>query len=101
MVIDLPKHANAPFLNVVNFEGAMRSMKQVHVDVELPKFKFESTYTNSVLKGALQKLGLKRAFGSHADFPGFGGASIDSIIHKTVIDVNEKGTTAAAVTGKK
>jgi len=98
MVIDLPKHANAPFLNVVNFEGAMRSMREVHVDVELPKFKFESTYTTSVLKRALETLGLKRAFGSHADFPGFGGASIDSIIHKTVIDVNEKGTTAAAVT---
>jgi len=97
MVIDLPKHANTPFLTESDFVGAFRSMKQTHVDVDLPKFKIESSFSDSV-KEALKKLGFQRAFGSHADFPGFGGASIDKIIHKTVIDVNEKGTTAAAVT---
>ena len=68
------------------------------VAVALPKFKFESTYEDD-LKAALQALGLQAPFAE-----GFFAILqnqclfIDKIIQKTLIDVNEKGTVAAAAT---
>ncbi|MFA7057353.1 MAG: serpin family protein, partial [Candidatus Cloacimonadales bacterium] len=54
----------------------------------LPKFKFEFA-TN--LNAPLTQLGMGEAFGS-------GGLAIDQVMHKAIIDVNEEGTEAAAVT---
>ena len=65
----------------------------------MPKFILEYDLS---LNNALQALGMEIAFSpGMADFsrmyPG-GGVWIDSVIHKTFVDVNEEGTEAAAVT---
>jgi serpin B len=75
--------------------GAMRSDS---TEVALPRFRVESSF---MLGAPLRDLGLKTAFSSRADFsrispePGF---ALGEVLHKTFVDVNEKGTEAAAVT---
>jgi len=65
--------------------------------VAMPKFKFE--YERS-LKDDLKAMGLEIAFTDEADFSGISPVDllISDVIHKTYVDVNEKGTEAAAVT---
>jgi serpin B len=64
----------------------------------VPKFKLEN---NLKLNGPLASLGMGIAFSDGADFsrmtPG-GGVAISEVKHRTYVDVNEEGTTAAAVT---
>merc|ERR1719295_805282 len=63
----------------------------------VPRFKFESAMD---LKAALQAMGVEAAFGDGADFGGMveggGGLCVSEVVHKAVIEVNEKGTQAAA-----
>jgi serpin B len=118
-VIDLPL-ANAP-LSVVfvlpmtdganavtstDLISALDTLPSTRVALSLPKFKFESTYDDG-LQEALMQLGIVAPFtaGSGALCGIFDEASydctdliIDKIIQKTVIDVNEEGVEAAAVT---
>lgn len=65
----------------------------------LPKFQLEYEV---VLNEALQKLGMKEAFGANADFSKMltenEGFSISEVKQKTFINVNEEGTEAAAAT---
>mgnify|MGYP004614152975 FL=1 len=69
------------------------------VEVKLPKFGYEYS---SKLNDALSALGMPTAFDSdNADFSGIGKStmgniSIGKVIHKTKIEVNEKGTKAGA-----
>lgn len=65
--------------------------------VNMPKFKFE--YNRSMAED-LKVMGLEIAFTNDADFSGISSIDllISDVIHKTYIDVNEKGTEAAAVT---
>jgi len=65
--------------------------------VTMPKFKFD--YQRS-LKNDLAHMGLDIAFTDQADFSGISDVAllISEVIHKTYIDVSEKGTEAAAVT---
>lgn len=68
-------------------------------DLIMPKFKFE---TGVGLKDALTALGMTDAFSDGADFSGIDGGRdlvVQSVIHKAIIEVDEKGTTAAAATG--
>ncbi len=68
-----------------------------NIKLSIPRFKIE--YEPKDLKGKLSELGMEEAFSLGADFSGIGDdVWIDDIIHKAVIDVNEKGTEAAAVT---
>jgi serpin B len=84
-------------LNVTNFKRWVSQMKKREVKVFFPKFKVETDYQ---LKGILETLGMTDAF-NDADFSGIDGATdlnISSVLHKAYVDVNEKGTEAAAVT---
>lgn len=65
--------------------------------IELPRFK---TSYDVTLNGALSSLGMGLAFTDNADFSGMTEeqAKISKVIHKAVVDVNEEGTEAAAVT---
>jgi len=67
-------------------------------ELYVPKFKLENNLT---LNGPLASLGMGIAFSDAADFsqmtPG-GGVKISEVKHRTYVDVNEEGTTAAAVT---
>ena len=67
------------------------------VNLKLPKFTFE--YSTSLVS-TLQALGMKQAFTPTADFSAMAEKSlmISTVLQKTFIDVNEKGTEAAAVT---
>jgi len=68
------------------------------VDLEIPKLKYEYEIK---LNDVLSDMGMGVAFGSGADFTGInknGRLYIDYVKHKTFIEVNEKGTEAAAVT---
>lgn len=70
----------------------------VRTDFTMPKFKIEYSCT---LNDCLNSMGIKTAFTDSADFaPMFDKDTmkIDTVIHKTFIDVDEKGTEAAAVT---
>jgi serpin B len=76
----------------------LQSMKNQQTEIAMPKFRVESSF---LLKSTLQAMGLATAFTPQADFsrvssePGF---ALTEVIHKTFVDVNERGTEAAAVT---
>ncbi len=69
------------------------------VEVKMPRFKFA---WNMTLNKLLSAMGMERPFSAAAaDFSAITGNRdlyIGFVIHKTFIDVNEKGTEAAAVT---
>ncbi len=72
--------------------------KPAETAVHLPPFKFD--YEIELIK-CLDALGMGIAFGLSADFTKInsgGGLYISKVKHKTFIELNEKGTEAAAVT---
>jgi serpin B len=80
-----------------NLDVYLKNMEVCDLTLSLPKFKTEFSRS---LKPILEELGIKRAFSNKAQFNGISDDPlfISDIIHKTYIDVNEKGTEAAAVT---
>ena len=74
-------------------------LKVEHVDVTLPKWKFESSFS---LKKPLEVLGIKQAFvWPGADFTAMsptGELYISEALHKAFVAVDEEGTEAAAAT---
>jgi len=84
-------------INADNFGLWLGSFQRTKGHVELPRFRAD--YFQDLVP-ALDKLGMGPAFGASADFTGMGpvGLSIDEVRHKTVLEVNEEGTEAAAVT---
>jgi serpin B len=65
--------------------------------VVLPRFRLEY---RAELKPALTALGLRNAWGAGADFSGMsrGPLFLSEVKHQSFVEVNEKGTEAAAVT---
>jgi serpin B len=75
-------------------------LTETRVNVIIPKFSF--TWGVESLKDILVNLGLGEAFSTSADFTGVstkGGVYISDLVHKAYVEVDEKGTTAAAATG--
>ncbi len=87
--------------------GWLDQLESRCVDVQLPRFHLEQARP---LDQALQAMGMKRAFvepiaGEGADFTGMTGSSnpadalfVGGVLHRALVDVNEKGTEAAAAT---
>lgn len=70
----------------------------VNADIQLPRLKYEYEIK---LNDVLSNMGMGIAFTGDANFTGInkaGNLKIDYVKHKTFIEVNEKGTEAAAVT---
>ena len=82
-----------------DFVKAWEQRKQTEVSIKLPQFTYD--YKAS-LEDALQDMGIRRAFSDAADLTGIAGLEdplkIDAVLHKTHIELDEKGTKAAAAT---
>ncbi|XP_055950753.1 intracellular coagulation inhibitor 2-like [Argiope bruennichi] len=75
-----------------------RRLYKRNVDVLLPKFKLQF---EQELSAEFQTLEAEQIFGPGADFSGMTSNSkavVNQIVHKAVIEVNEEGSEAAAVT---
>lgn len=85
-------------LSAGKLESWISEFRKFDLMVIMPKFKLEYEVG---LNNVLTELGMGLAFSGKADFgamcPG-GGVMIDDVKHKTFVEVNEKGTEAAAVT---
>ncbi|XP_053596774.1 leukocyte elastase inhibitor-like [Microplitis demolitor] len=82
----------------INFKELHDNEHRTLMHLEMPKFKIESTLQ---LQTILEKLGMTDMFQSIADFKGITDdppLKISKVIQKAFIEVNEKGSEAAAVT---
>ena len=106
MLIVLPKSKEEAAMQklIANLSTAQinkwqRNLKNQEILLSMPKFKLEQSYK---MEAILAEMGMPIAFGSRADYSLFNdeqSLAVDSIIHKAVVDVDEKGTEAAAATG--
>lgn len=102
MVIILPKKGLDLFESSLNFNKlkeyqAKKKLTKLDV-ITLPKFKLETKY---FLEENLSALGMGTAFSRGADFSKITGKRdlfISSVIHQAFVEVDEKGTEAAAAT---
>ena len=86
-------------LNAKQISQWNNNLVKHEVILDLPKFKLEESYTMDSL---LATMGMAKAFSSEANFSLFSQnipLSVDAIVHKAVVEVDEKGTKAAASTG--
>jgi serpin B len=87
-------------LTVGNVKTWLGGLKEREVHVSMPRFKLEDRF---YLERTLAAMGMPLAFTpGKADFSGIcgrpGGIWIDKVIHQTFIEVDERGTEAAAAT---
>ena len=81
-----------------SLQAILNSKSSEEVRTKMPKFKHDYSITMNEM---LKKLGMQRAFSDIAEFDGLnekGNTCIDSVIHKTFVQVDERGTKAGAVT---
>jgi leukocyte elastase inhibitor len=94
---DMPKtlqNLNADYLRRINEWGS----KAQNVKLSLPKYKIDF---NRQLNNDLKTLGMPLAFSNSADFSRINGKKdlcIGQVVHRGFIEVDEKGTEAAAAT---
>ena len=94
----MPLDAILPHIGEDQYKAAMSLLKPQEISLRMPKFKQETSLT---LNQTLEKMGVRTAFTSAADFKGIsvmGPLKLDVVKQKCYIDVSEKGTEAAAVT---
>ncbi|NLY19174.1 MAG: serpin family protein [Clostridiaceae bacterium] len=101
MVVILPKDDINKFINKIDHNwwndllGRLSPVRDLNL--KIPKFKME--YGVKELKKSLAELGMGLIFTDSADFSGIAkDLYISRVLHKAVVDVNEEGTEAAAVT---
>lgn len=105
MIVLLPnEHDGLPKLEAAfaqgKMNGWMRQMRHVEVDVRFPKFKLETTYG---LNKVLEEMGMGSMFsggldGMSSDPASGSDLSVSLVTQKAFVEVDEKGTEAAAVT---
>ena len=103
MIIVLPKENNISIaesaINYENLSNWRNDFNEIEIDVEIPKFKFETKY---LLNDLLKEMGIVDAFlPGVADFSGMDGTNylfISTALHQAYVEVNEEGTEAAAAT---
>jgi len=101
IILPRPGRTVDGILSVLGAQGlatAPHNCTNTRVDISLPKFEIHGDYD---LRSALQNLGMGLAFSRRdADFSGISanGLNINSVVHKTVLKVDEHGTSAAAET---
>ena len=90
-------------LTGAQFRKLVSSAKPAHVRAGIPKYTV--SYTNDNMAKQLKSMGIKLAFNPlKADFSlmgtdPLGRLYIDQVIHKTKVEVDERGTKASAATG--
>lgn len=85
-------------LSVDRLATMLEATTTPQVDLALPKFGVESKFS---LVEAMQALGMERAFTGDADFSGMaegGDLFVSEIVHQAFVEVDERGTEAAAAT---
>ncbi|KAI3378659.1 hypothetical protein SNEBB_008420 [Seison nebaliae] len=104
-IVMLPNDAKNGFKTIASkfhpkvFHKIVSKMPLQNVKVSIPKFKLE---TEESLKKSFREIGIVNSFTNNANFSGISQKDhlyISDVLHKAVIDVNEKGTEAAAATG--
>jgi serpin B len=105
MIVFLPKRADGlaeleKTLTATRVADWLAQLTVRDVKVTLPRFKVTAEFQ---LKAALTDLGMPLAFSpGKADFSAIATGqplALSAVIHKAYVDVNEKGTEAAAATG--
>lgn len=86
-------------LSLENLKDIRYELFKTKVYLTLPKFKVE--YSKE-MSGDLMDMGAKSIFSPGADFSGMTKSKniyVSQVLHKAVVEVNEEGSEAAAVTG--
>jgi serpin B len=87
-----------PKVAAAGLAGLLAGASRHQVTLALPRFRLEARFD---LIPPLERLGVNRAFGAEADFSGITAAErlgISAVAHQAYIDVDERGTEAAAAT---
>ena len=93
---DGPLAALRPKVAAAGLGGLLAGTSRHQVTLSMPRFRLEAAFD---LIPALRRLGVAEAFGDHADFGGITEAEplqIGAVAHKAYVDVDERGTEAAA-----
>ncbi|XP_077322816.1 serine protease inhibitor A6-like isoform X6 [Lithobates pipiens] len=112
-VVELPYKDNASMIIAMAEPGKIHEVEQgfsaktmqrwrtsfstEYIELYVPKFSISSTID---LRGALKAFGINIAFSDEADFLGITSEvrlKVEKAVHQAVLDVDEKGTVAAAV----
>ncbi len=103
MVVVLPRagrslDALARSMTPAQWDGLTSSLHGTNVQLFLPRFHLD--YSTGLAK-SLSTLGMRRVFSPAADLSPMSSTPlyVSSVIHKTTLDVDEKGTVATAATG--
>lgn len=85
-------------LSVETLDSWLAGLRPSRVKASLPRF---TSTVETELKDVLTRLGMPLAFQGGADFSGITGSpdfAISAVVHKAFVEVEEKGTEAAAAT---